>query len=77
MKKPNPLVPQFTTMLFSLVPLPEMGVKHFPIPMCCEDHLLPEFPAMRVKYLAFLGFQLFKRVEYMKPTADVEANHGA
>ena len=67
MKKPNPLVPQFVTMLFTLVPVPQLGKGFIPIPTCCEDHILPGHRAMRLKFLAFLGFQMFKRVGYLVP----------
>lgn len=40
MKKPNPLVPQFVTMFFTLVPVPkEMGDGYIPIPTLSLIHI--------------------------------------
>ena len=68
MKKPNPLVPQFVTLFFSLVPVPkEMGGGYLPVPTCCENHMMEGYKGMRLKYFSFLGFQLFKKVAYYAP----------
>lgn len=68
MKKPNPLVPQFVTIFFTLIPIPkEMGRGFMAVPTCCEDHILPGHKGMRMKFFAFLGFQMFKKVAYYAP----------
>lgn len=78
MKKPNPLVPQFVTMFFTLVPVPkEMGDGYIPIPTCCEDHILTGHKGIRLKFFAFMGFQLFKKVAYYAPVKVETENHGA
>ena len=76
MKKPNPLVPQFVTMLFTLVSVQQAGKGFIPIPTCCEDHIPSGHRAMRLKFFAFLGFQMFKKVELLVPE-DQEVNDEA
>lgn len=69
MKYPNPLVPQFVTMFFTLVPVPkEMGGGFVLIPACCEENIMPGHKGMRLKFFAFMGFKLFKKVAYYAPT---------
>ena len=78
MKYPNPLVPQFVTVLFTLVPVPkEMGGGFVPIPTCCEEHIMPGHKGMRLKFFAFMGFKLFKKVAYYAPVQGEVENHGA
>jgi hypothetical protein len=62
----NALVPRFMTQYYTLIPIP--GAKAtLPILTCCEEHIDPRYPGMRIKFFYLFGLKLGKRVSFQAP----------
>lgn len=60
------LIPRFMTQYYTLLPIPRMGVA-IPIPTCCDEHINPNLPGMRVKFFYLFGLKLGIRVDFRPP----------
>lgn len=60
------LIPRFMTQYYTLLPIP--GTRSVnPIPTCCDEHIHPNLPGMRVKFFYLFGLKLGKRVDFRPP----------
>lgn len=60
------LIPRFMTQYYTLFPIPGT-VTAIPIPTCCDNHIDPNLPGMRVKFFYLFGLKLGKRVDFRPP----------
>ena len=60
------LIPRFMTQYYTLLPIPGTRAA-VPIETCCEEHIDPNFPGMRVKFFYLFGFKLGKQVAFRPP----------
>jgi len=60
------LIPRFMTQYYALLPIP--GTRSaIPIEVCCDEHIDPNLPAMRVKFFYLFGLKLGKQVAVRPP----------
>ena len=60
------LVPRFMTQYYTLLPVP--GTRSaIPIEACCDEHIDPNLPAMRVKFFYLFGLKLGMQVAVRPP----------
>jgi len=60
------LIPRFMTKHYTLLPVP--GTKSgILIPTCCEKHIDPTLPGIRVKYFYLFGLKLGKQIDFRPP----------
>ena len=60
------LIPRFMTQYYTLLPIP--GTRSsIPISTCCDEHIDPNLPGMRVKFFYLFGLKLGKRVDFRPP----------
>ena len=60
------LIPRFMTQYYTLLPIP--GTKSvIPIPTCCEKHIDPSLPGIRVKFFYLFGLKLGKQIDFRPP----------
>lgn len=60
------LIPRFMTQYYTVLPIP--GTKSVtPIPTCCEKHIDPTLPSIRVKYFYLFGLKLGKQIDFRPP----------
>ena len=60
------LIPRFMTQYYALLPIP--GTRSaISIPTCCDEHINPNLPGMRIKFFYLFGLKLGKRVDFRPP----------